>query len=87
MTAQRDQFDAVDSRLLDAVQRAAGDAIDIREEARRAGDPPTLVAVADQVRDVLGWQPRYDDLDTIVTHALNWERKLAARDAPSRAAG
>jgi len=73
--------------VLDAVQRAAGHAIDIREEARRAGDPPTLVAVADQVRDVLGWQPRYDDLDAIVTHSLNWERKLAARDAPSRAAG
>ncbi|WP_405242400.1 UDP-glucose 4-epimerase GalE [Lentisalinibacter salinarum] len=73
--------------VLDAVQRAAGHAIEIREEPRRAGDPPSLVAVADQVREVLGWQPRYDDLDTIVTHALNWERKLASRDTPSRATG
>ncbi len=68
-------------QVLDAVQRAAGHPIEIREEDRRAGDPPTLVAVADRVREVLGWEPHYDDLDTIVTHSLNWERKLAERAA------
>ena len=38
-------------------------------------------AVADRVRDVLGWQPQYDDLDVIVRTSLAWERKIADQDA------
>jgi UDP-glucose 4-epimerase len=63
--------------VLDAVQRVHGAPIDIREEPRRAGDPPALIAVADRVREVLGWTPRYDDLDFIVKTSLEWERRLA----------
>ncbi len=66
--------------VLQAVEKANGAPLNISEEARRAGDPPELVAVADKVRSVLGWQPRYDDLDTIVSTSLAWERKIAARD-------
>jgi UDP-glucose 4-epimerase len=43
---------------------------------RRAGDPPSLVARSDRIRQVLGWTPRLDDLDGIVASSLNWERKL-----------
>ena len=35
------------------------------------------VARADQVRTVLGWQPRLDNLDTIVKTSLEWEKRLA----------
>lgn len=63
--------------VIAAVERAAGHALDVRERPRRAGDPPALIAVADRIRQVLGWTPRYDDLDTIVTTALAWERRLA----------
>lgn len=66
--------------VLQAVERANGASLNIVEEARRAGDPPELVAIADQVRSVLGWTPRYDNLDTIVETSLNWERKIAAAD-------
>lgn len=66
--------------VLRAVEKANGAALNIKEEARRAGDPPELVAVANKVRTVLGWTPRYDDLDTIVVTSLEWERKIAARD-------
>ena len=38
------------------------------------------VAAADRIRDVLSWSPEFDDLDTIVRHALAWERKLMARN-------
>ena len=62
--------------VLKAVERAAGKPLVIREEPRRAGDPPVLIAKVDRVRQMLGWQPKYDDLDAIVTHALAWERKL-----------
>ncbi len=62
--------------LLDAVQRVSGVTLDIRARARRAGDVPVMVAAADEIRQKLGWQPRYDDLDTIVAHALAWESQL-----------
>ncbi|HEX2139116.1 MAG TPA: UDP-glucose 4-epimerase GalE [Woeseiaceae bacterium] len=66
--------------VLSAVERVHGEPLKIIEEARRAGDPPELVAAADKVRDVLGWTPRYDDLDVIVRTSLDWEKRIAARD-------
>jgi len=66
--------------VLNAVERANGKALNVIEEARRDGDPPELVAIADQVREVLGWTPKFDDLDTIVKTSLAWERKIAAAD-------
>jgi UDP-glucose 4-epimerase len=62
--------------VLKSVERVAGQPLTIREEPRRAGDPPILVARADQVRSVLGWKPRLDHLDTIVKTSLEWEKKL-----------
>ncbi len=63
--------------VLKSVERVAGHALTIREEPRRAGDPPVLVARADRVRSELGWRPRLDDLDTIVRTSLQWEKRLA----------
>jgi UDP-glucose 4-epimerase len=62
--------------VIDAVDRANGRPLVRREEPRRAGDPPILVARADRIRRVLGWQPRHDDLGFIVETALRWERRL-----------
>jgi UDP-glucose 4-epimerase len=62
--------------VLDSVQRVAGQALAIREQPRRAGDPPILVARADRIRSQLGWAPKLDDLDAIVDSALRWEIKL-----------
>jgi len=66
--------------VLAAVARANGEPLNIKEEPRRAGDPPELIAVAERVRKVLGWTPKYDDLDTIVRTSLEWERKIASQD-------
>ena len=66
--------------VLAAVERANSQQLNIKEEDRRPGDPPELVAVADRIRDVLGWQPRFDDLDMIVRPSLEGERKIAAGD-------
>jgi UDP-glucose 4-epimerase len=63
-------------QVLESVQRVADRKLVIREEPRREGDPPSLVARADRIRAELGWQPRLDDLDTIVRTALRWEEKL-----------
>src|SRR5690242_15874919 len=62
--------------VLDAVARAHGAPVPFVERERRAGDPPSLVAVSDRIRGTLGWQPRHDDLDFIARTALAWERKL-----------
>ena len=66
--------------VLSAVEKANGESLNIIDEPRRAGDPPELIAVAERVREVLGWMPKYDDLDTIVRTSLAWERKIAAAD-------
>jgi UDP-glucose 4-epimerase len=63
--------------VLKSVERVAGHPLTVREEPRRAGDPPILVARADRIRSELGWQPRLDDLDTIVKTSLRWEQRLA----------
>lgn len=63
--------------VIDAVERVAGHRINVEEVARRAGDPPQLVAKSDKARSVLGWTPRFDDLDLIVKTSLEWEKKLA----------
>jgi len=62
--------------VIEAVNRVHGTPIKVREEPRRAGDPPTLVARADRVQQLLGWKPKHDDLDFIVGTSLAWERKL-----------
>ncbi|MGQ0673013.1 MAG: UDP-glucose 4-epimerase GalE [Hyphomicrobium sp.] len=63
--------------VIDAVRRVSGVAFDVRQSARRAGDPAAIVAASDKVRANLGWHPAYDDLDGIVRDALAWEDQLA----------
>jgi UDP-glucose 4-epimerase len=66
--------------VLETVEQVNGKPLNISEEARRPGDPPELIAVAERVRSVLGWTPQFDDLETIVRTSLEWERKIAAQD-------
>jgi len=63
--------------VLDMVEKVAGCRLNVKETARRAGDPPTLIAEARRIRETLGWEPKLDDLEAIVSSSLNWERRLA----------
>ncbi len=65
--------------VIDTVKRVSG--VDFRVDLapRRTGDPAQIVARSDKARQTLGWQPQFDNLGTIVQHALAWERKLMAR--------
>src|SRR3954463_1479900 len=65
--------------VLDAVDRVTNMKIERRMESRRAGDPDSLVADNNKILSTLSWRPKLDDLDTIVAHALAWERNLAER--------
>jgi UDP-glucose 4-epimerase len=71
-----------------AVGRVSGRTLDLAPAPRRAGDPPEVVACPERMRRTLGWRPRHLDLDTIVGHALAWERFLQHEAAgATRAAG
>ena len=63
------------------MERASGKKINVKDAPRRAGDPASIVAVADRARQALRWKPTRDDLDGIVASALAWEAKLAERNS------
>jgi UDP-glucose 4-epimerase len=67
--------------VLASVERVAGVKLHTLQAPRRAGDPATLVADSRLIRDRLDWEPRFDDLDLIVRHALDWERGMAQAPA------
>jgi len=62
--------------VLDAVDRVTNARIERSMEPRRAGDPPSLISDNARIKATLPWMPQYADLDVIVRHALQWERKL-----------
>jgi UDP-glucose 4-epimerase len=69
--------------LIDVVRRVHGKEFEVRMAQRRPGDPAAVIADSALARREFAWQPRYDDLDQIVTDALSWERTLAARNLVS----
>lgn len=63
--------------VVEAVGRAAGRPVPHSIGARRAGDPPSLVADASRAKELLGWEPVCSSLDRIVADALRWEAQPA----------
>jgi len=62
--------------VLNALDRQLNEPVRREIKPRRAGDPPTLIAANKRLIDTLDWTPRFNDIETIVRHALQWERKL-----------
>jgi UDP-glucose 4-epimerase len=65
--------------VIETVKRVSGVDFTVEFTGRRAGDPAQIVAACDRARSTLGWQPRFDDLTSIVSDALAWERSLSRR--------
>jgi UDP-glucose 4-epimerase len=65
--------------VIESVKRVSGGDIKVDFAGRRPGDPVRIIAASERARSTLKWQPHFDDLQTIVTHALAWERKLSIR--------
>ncbi|HNJ48820.1 MAG TPA: UDP-glucose 4-epimerase GalE [Novosphingobium sp.] len=63
--------------VLDAVDRVTNRTIVRMLGPRRAGDPDSLISDNARIKATLPWVPKFADLDTIVNHALAWERKLS----------
>lgn len=78
--------------VLESVRRVTGREVPTMQQPRRAGDPPALFADAQKARTVLGWHPRYAELDTIIGHAWQWQwrrrgvRRSISPQLPSNAA-
>lgn len=66
--------------VLDALDKVNGSPVRRELGPRRAGDPPQLVSSNKTLVETLSWTPRFADIDTIIAHALAWERKLQHRN-------
>ena len=62
--------------VIDTVKRISGNDFRVIETERRAGDIESLTANASRLMTRLEWAPRHDDLETIISTALDWEKKL-----------
>lgn len=58
--------------VIDAVKRITGKNFKVIISDRRPGDPAVLVGSSEKAKSILGWNPRFDDIDTIVSHAWKW---------------
>ncbi len=61
--------------VVDTVRRVSGEQFEVRDGARRPGDPARLVADSSRARRELGWRPRHEVLETMVRHAWAWEQR------------
>ena len=66
-------------QVIAAVKRMSGIDFPVKLSERRPGDPAAIVAGSAKIRSSLGWEPKHDDLDQIVTQALAWEKHLKIR--------
>jgi len=62
------------SEVIETAREVTGKNIETVIEPRRPGDPSRLVANSAKAREVLGWQPRYDNLETIIQSAWDWHQ-------------
>lgn len=60
--------------VVNVARKVTGHPIPARMEDRRAGDPSTLIASSKKAKEVLGWMPKFDDLETIIATAWNWHK-------------
>lgn len=62
-------------QVVDMVEKTSSLQVPVRRTARRAGDPPALVAVSQKARDILGWNPEFNSLEVIIKTAWDWHQK------------
>ena len=61
-------------KVVETARKVTGHPISAKEEPRRAGDPSMLIASSAKAKEVLGWNPQYADLETIIDTAWNWHK-------------
>lgn len=66
--------------VIETAKQVTGREIAVKESDRRSGDAPILVGSSEKARKVLGWNPQYADLATIISHAWQWHQKRHGND-------
>jgi UDP-glucose 4-epimerase len=61
--------------IVETARKVTGRPITAIECDRRDGDPPVLVGSGEKAKQILGWQPQYSDIFSILTHAWNWHKQ------------
>jgi len=61
-------------QVIETARRVTGCQIEALPEGRRAGDASFLVASAEKARRLLGWQPKYPELEAIIASAWRWHQ-------------
>lgn len=61
--------------VVETARRVTGVDFAVEEGPRRDGNPAVLVAGSQKIRQELGWQPRYGDLEEIIRTAWEWHRR------------
>lgn len=74
-------------QVLDRMKEISGIDFPVLELDRREGDPACVIACGDRIRQMLGWQPKYNNLDVILSTALEWEKRLMALTSLKNALG
>ena len=69
--------------VVETARKVTGHPIPAKEEPRRAGDPSMLIASSAKAREVLGWNPQYADLETIIGTAWKWHKSCLLYTSPS----
>ncbi|WP_028841580.1 UDP-glucose 4-epimerase GalE [Thermodesulfobacterium hveragerdense] len=63
-------------QVVEAVKKVTGVEFKVLETERRPGDPPVLIADNRKIKSLFSWEPKFQDLETIIQHAWNWEQKI-----------
>lgn len=61
-------------QIVDLARKVTGHAIPVIERPRRSGDPAVLIASSAKARGLLGWNPRYSDVESIIASAWEWHK-------------
>ena len=59
--------------IISAAENVSGLKCPVEIAPRRAGDPAKLYADNRKAKEILGWQPRYTQIEDIISTAWNWE--------------
>jgi len=63
-------------QVIEVAKKITGVDFKVTETERRAGDPPELIADSKKAKEILKWEPKYFDLETIISSAWNWHKQL-----------
>src|SRR3990172_5260017 len=65
--------------VIEMAKRISGKDFQVEESARRPGDADTLIADASKIKEELGFNPKYSDLETIVETAWEWHSRATKK--------